>query len=38
MANVTNPIWEKPSEMELFLQELKGTNVLNLFNLKSGLR
>ena len=38
MTNVTNPIWEKPSEMELFLQELKGTNVLNLFNLKSGLR
>lgn len=38
VANVQNPIWQKPSEMEMFLKELKGTNVLNFLGLKSTLR
>jgi protease-4 len=37
IAHVKNPIWKKPSEMELFLRELKGTDVLNLFHLRSSL-
>ncbi|MBE0492482.1 MAG: signal peptide peptidase SppA [Sulfurospirillum sp.] len=37
MAHVSEPIWAKPSEMELFLKELKGANIFSLLNLKSGL-
>jgi protease-4 len=37
ISGVTTPIWRKPSEMEMLLKELKGTNVLSFFNLKSTL-
>ncbi|WP_024954761.1 signal peptide peptidase SppA [Sulfurospirillum arcachonense] len=38
ISGVQNPIWEKPSEMDMFLQELKGVNALSFFNIKSSLR
>lgn len=37
IANVQEPIWQKPSEMELFLKEIRGTNILSFINLKSTL-
>lgn len=38
IANVQNPIWKKPSEMDMLLKELKGTSVLSILGLSSGLR
>lgn len=38
LSGVQNPIWEKPSEMEMFLQELKTTALAPLFNYSSYLR
>lgn len=38
IAHVSEPIWKQPSQMELFLQELKGSNVLSLFHLESSLK
>lgn len=35
ISHVEVPIWQKPSEMEMLLKEIKGTNVLSFFNLKS---
>jgi len=35
ISHVEVPIWQKPSEMEMLLKEIKGANALSFFNLKS---
>lgn len=38
MSQVDKPVWEKPSEMEMFFKELKAGASLSNFNLSSYLR
>jgi protease-4 len=38
ISQVERPVWEKPSELDQFLKEIKGVNALNFLNLKSTLK
>lgn len=38
LSHVTNPIWQKEDQMDIFLKELKGVNAMNFFHLQSYLR